>query len=258
LILNLDLERETMTYKVKDSLILLIILCFILLTGCNNSQTPPTFVSGSEEASQIAKPEEPAPEPPENQPEAKAPIEAKPEPEKSSEQKPEELKASIPQSPEKSAQESKDEKTSLQIEGSGVDTSLKLSLDDLKELKDGYFEDEFFSLNSYGTKEYFSFKGIRLKVILEKAKLNNSATKIKFVASDGYEQDLTIQEALKEDYIDEQNPDKKYPVIIAWHENGEDYDIERGAPFRLVIGQRESGDVNKPQWVQNIVKIIVD
>ena len=88
-----------MTYKVKDSLILLIILCFILLTGCNNSQTPPTFVSGSEEASQIAKPEEPAPGPPENQLGAKAPIEAKPEPEKSSEQKPEELKASIPQSP---------------------------------------------------------------------------------------------------------------------------------------------------------------
>ncbi|MDD4504617.1 MAG: molybdopterin-dependent oxidoreductase, partial [Clostridiaceae bacterium] len=103
-----------------------------------------------------------------------------------------------------------------------------------------------------------SFKGVKLSAILEKAGLNKNAATLKFIASDGYEYEIAIEQALKEDYIDEQNPDKKYPVIIAWHENGQDYDAAKGAPYRLVIGQKEPGDVNKPQWVQNVVKIIVD
>lgn len=119
-------------------------------------------------------------------------------------------------------------------------------------------EDDFFSLNSYGTKEYFHFRGVKMKAILDKVGLNRNTATVSFIASDGYKQELTLEQALREDYIDEQNPDKKYPVIIAWHENGEDYNAEKGAPFRLVIGQKESGDVNKPLWVQNLAKIIVD
>lgn len=151
-----------------------------------------------------------------------------------------------------------DDKTCLQVEGAGIEKTVTLSLDDLKAMKDAYFEDDFFSLNSYGTKEYFHFKGVKLKSVLEKAGLKKSAAAITFIASDGYKQELTLEQALREDYMDEQNSGKKYPVIIAWHENGEDYDAEKDAPFRLVIGQKEPGDVNKPQWVQNIAKIIVD
>jgi len=81
---------------------------------------------------------------------------------------------------------------------------------------------------------------------------------VKFVASDGYTVEIAVEEALREDYIDEENPEKKYPVIIAWHENGKDYDLDKGYPFRLVIGQKEPGDVNKPQWVQNIAKIVIE
>lgn len=146
----------------------------------------------------------------------------------------------------------------LNIGGSGVEKEIALSLDDLKAMQDAYFEDDVFSLNSYGTKEYFHFKGVKLRAVLEGAGLKKNASTVTFTASDGYKQEMTIEQALKEDYIDEQNPDKKYPVIIAWHENGEDYDAEEGAPFRLVIGQKEPEDVNKPQWVQNVTNITVD
>lgn len=146
----------------------------------------------------------------------------------------------------------------LEISGSGVETSIKFSLNEMKAMTDYYFEDDYFSLNSYGTTEYFSFKGVRMKGLLEKAKTKENVKIVSFVASDGYEIQLTIEQVLREDYIYEQDVSKKYPVIIAWHENGKDYDIEKGLPFRLVIGQKEAGDVNKPQWVQNIAKIIVD
>lgn len=151
-----------------------------------------------------------------------------------------------------------EDKPSLQVEGSGVVKTITLSLDDLMSMKDSYFEDDFFSLNSYGTKEHFHFKGIKVKAILDKAELKSSAKSIKFVATDGYTQELTVEQALREDYIDEQNPEKKFPVIIAWHENGKDFDVKKGAPFRLVVGQKEPEDMNKPQWVMNIAKIIVD
>jgi len=146
----------------------------------------------------------------------------------------------------------------MAIKGAGVDNALSLSLEDLKTMKEAYYEDDYFALNSYGTKAYFSFKGVKLAAILQKAGIKSSATQLTFIATDGYEQQITVEQALKMDYIDEQNPDKKYPVIIAWNENGIDYDPEAGLPFRLVIGQKEAGDVNKPQWVSNIAQIIVE
>lgn len=167
-----------------------------------------------------------------------------------------------PQETQKTSEESQqpksDDKASLNIEGAGIENPITLSLDDLKSMKEAYYEDDFFSLNSYGTKEYFHFKGVKIRAILDKAGLKENASMITFVASDGYKHEMTVEEALKEDYIDEQDPSKKYPVIIAWHENGNDYDVDKGAPFRLVIGQKEPDDVNKPQWVQNIAKIIIE
>ena len=45
---------------------------------------------------------------------------------------------------------------------------------------------------------------------------------------------------------------------IAWEEDGSEYTIEKGAPYKLVVGQTEPGDVNKPQWVSNIDVIIAE
>lgn len=153
----------------------------------------------------------------------------------------------------------KDEKNLLQFNGSGIESPISISLEELKNMKGGVVEDDYFSLNSYGTKEYFHFKGVAIGYLLnQKVKFKKGATKVKFIAEDGYTIEYHINEVMKEDYIDEQNPDKKYKMIIAWEENGKAYNPKQGKPFRLVVGQKGEGDINKPNWVQNIKSIQID
>lgn len=146
----------------------------------------------------------------------------------------------------------------LTITGKGVNGDVKLTLSELKEMKDGYFSDDFFALNNYGTKAYFSFSGIKINALLDAAGVKPTATKVTFVAEDGYEQSLSLEDARRENYIDEQDDTKQYPVMIAWSENGEAYREADGLPFRMVIGQKAPGDINKPQWVSNVAKIVVE
>lgn len=146
----------------------------------------------------------------------------------------------------------------LKIEGL-VGNELSLSLNELKEMNDLIFEADFYSLNSFGTTGYTHFKGINLWNLLElNALVSDDASIVTVVAQDGYKMEFTIDQVKKQDYIDETNPDNKYPMIIAWEEDQEEYDVEGGAPFKLVVGQKEAGDVNKPQWVSNIDKILVE
>lgn len=232
---------------------LTIVLTLAFVTACSSAEPAPAAVEApTESAPAVEQPavEQPVKEP-ESPPAEKAPAEAPVE-------APVEVKLADSQEPKEPSKPKQADATSLVIEGSGIKEPITLTLDELKAMTDAYYEDDYFSLNSYGTKEYFSFKGIKLSAVLENAGIKESAAALRFIASDGYEFEMTVEQALKEDYMDEQNPDKRYPVIIAWHENGKDYDASKGAPFRLVIGQKEPGDVNKPQWVQNIAKITVN
>lgn len=147
----------------------------------------------------------------------------------------------------------------LLIEGNAVEDKCAFTLEELKSMKDGLVEADYFSINSYGTKGYSHFKGIWVCYILnDKVNLKDDASRVTFVAEDGYEVVYTIEDARKEDYIDEQNPDTKYKMILAWEENGVEYDPEAGVPLQLVVGQREAGDVNKPYWVRNVKTIRID
>lgn len=147
---------------------------------------------------------------------------------------------------------------SFSIEGK-VKNELKLTVNDLKSMDDIFFEADFFSLNSFGTKAYFHFKGVNLWNLLEqKAEIFDDATSVTIIAEDGYKMAFTVEQVKKQDYIDEQNKDVLYPMIIAWEENEVEYDAADGAPFKLVVGQKEAGDVNKPQWVSNIDKIVIE
>lgn len=151
----------------------------------------------------------------------------------------------------------KDENNILKIEGL-VENQLKLPLHELKTLNDIIFEADFYSLNSFGTTGYTHFKGVKLWDLLEQnALIKAEASKISIVAQDGYSMEFTLDQ-VKMDYMDETNPDNKYPMIIAWEENGEEYSTDEGAPYKLVVGQKEPGDVNKPQWVSNIDVIIIE
>lgn len=143
------------------------------------------------------------------------------------------------------------------ITGTAVNGEQPIYLMEMKKMKDRIVEKDYFSLNSYGTKEYFRFKGIPLWDLIEGIDIKQGGM-VKIVAEDGYSVEYTLDDIRKDDYMDEQNPEVKYKMIIAWEENGKEYDPDKGNPFRLVVGQREPGDVNKPNWVQNIKTIQID
>jgi|GEM_PF-3543684 len=234
-----------MNRKYALAAVLLLIICLILPTAC------------TAEAPAAAAPQTQ----PQEAPKVSAVPAVQPQPAKAAEPTPApEIKPSgaVVQAVTEQPPVKEEDKASIQVEGAGIEKSLSLSLEDLKAMEDHIFEDDFFSLNSYGTKEYFHFKGVKLSAVLQEAGLKEGAAAVTVAASDGYKLELTLEQALREDYIDEQDSSKKYPVIIAWQENGSDYDAEAGNPFRLVIGQKEAGDVNKPQWVMNIAKITVN
>ncbi len=145
------------------------------------------------------------------------------------------------------------------IEGDAVESKASFTLDELKSMEEGLVEADYFSINSYGTKEYFHFKGVWVGHILqEKVNLKDHASNVTFIAEDGYTVEYTLTDVLREDYIDEQNPEMKYKMILAWEEDGREYDPQNGNPFRLVVGQKEPGDVNKPSWVSNVKTIRID
>lgn len=147
----------------------------------------------------------------------------------------------------------------LSISGSGVVAEKSFTVDDLKAMSKGFFSGDVFALNSYGTKAYFNFQGVNFWYLLDDAVgLKDGASKVTVTGEDGYTVELSIEQAARQDYIDEQNPDAKYPVIIVWQENSVDYDPADGSPFRLVLGQAKAGDVNKPNWVSNIATIVVE
>ena len=164
----------------------------------------------------------------------------------------------ISQESESEEENQKEEINILKIEGS-IENPLFLNLDDLKEMEDLIYTGTFYSLNSFGTTEYTDFKGVKLWNLLNgKALISEEASLVKVIAVDGYSMEFTVDQIKRDDYIDETNQDLKLPVILAWEENGQEYDPEEGPPYKLVIGQKEPGDVNKPQWVRDIDKIIVE
>jgi len=145
------------------------------------------------------------------------------------------------------------------IKGGAVGNKALFTLEELKSMEKGLREANYFSLNSHGTQKYFHFKGISLSYLLkEKVNLKDSASKVVFTAEDGYMVEYTLEDVLKKDYIDEQNPETKYEMILAWEEDGVEYNLEIGNPFRLVVGQKEPGDINKPYWVFNVKTICID
>ena len=145
------------------------------------------------------------------------------------------------------------------IEGDGVEEKASFTLEELKAMEDGIVEADYFSINSYGTKKYFHFKGVWVWHLLqEKVSFKDNASKVSFIAEDGYKAEFTLDEVKRDDYIDQQNPGTKYKMILAWEENGREYNPAEGNPFQLVIGQREPGDVNKPYWVRYVKTIRID
>lgn len=147
----------------------------------------------------------------------------------------------------------------VSIRGEGVAEEVRLTLEELKGLEEAIEETEYFSINSYGTREYTAFKGVWLwHVLTERAELREGAKTVRIIAEDGYTVEYTVEEIARDDYIDEQNPDTRLRILLAWEQDGREFDPNDGNPFRFVIGQKTPGDVNKPYWVSNVETIEID
>ena len=261
-------------FEVYDMKKLLIILFAILLisAGCsqdaadapitneisdtneiNNKISEEIDDSNEPEAEEGEKSEEPVSEKPSEEAEKQEP-EEEPTEEISEQEKPirEEVLEDNPVEEETEIIEN-----ALKIKGL-AEKELSLTLDELKAMNDIIFEADFYSLNNFGTTDYTHFKGVKLWDLLENETLiKPEASKISIIAQDGYSMEFTIEQVQME-YMDETNPDNKYPIIIAWEENGEEYSLDEGNPYKLVVGQKEPGDINKPQWVSNIDVILIE
>jgi hypothetical protein len=147
----------------------------------------------------------------------------------------------------------------LVIEGDAVEDKVSFTLDELKSMPEGIVEADYFGINSYGTKGYSHFKGIWIGYILnEKVALKANASRVTIIAEDDYRVEYSLEEIMREDYIDEQNPEARLKIILAWEENGRELKSEMGSPLQLVMGQRHPGDVNKPYWVRYVKTIRID
>ncbi len=149
--------------------------------------------------------------------------------------------------------------TVLIVEGDAVEARMSFTLEELKAAEEGLVEADYFGINSYGSKGYSHFRGIWIGYLLRNlVGLQDDASLVSFIAEDGYQVEFSLEDVVKEDYIDEQNPSVKLKMILAWEENGTESDPQTGYPLQLVVGQREPGDVNKPYWVRNVNTIRVD
>jgi len=152
-----------------------------------------------------------------------------------------------------------DEPGILEIRGEGVAAEARVRLAERKAMKEGLVEDDYFSVNSLGTKGYTRFKGVWVWYVLQNSVvLKDDASMVTFVAEDGYYIRFTLDEVRRDDYIDEQNPEKRYKMILAWEVDGRELNPDEGSPFQLAVGQKAPGDVNKPYWVRNVKAVVID
>ena len=71
------------------------------------------------------------------------------------------------------------------IEGDAVKAAASFTLEELKSMEEGLVEADYVSINSYGTKEYFHYKGVWVwHIIKEKVSLRDNAAKVSFIAED--------------------------------------------------------------------------
>ena len=69
----------------------------------------------------------------------------------------------------------------------------------------------------------------------EQIDLKKTPSTVTIIAEDGYRQRFSIDE-VKSYYMDETDPNNKLKMIIAWEEDGKQYDLKT-LPFRLIMGQ---------------------
>ncbi len=148
------------------------------------------------------------------------------------------------------------------ITGAGVKTSQEFTLNELKKMKNLTVSAKYYSRGKekpgWAKASHNDFTGVLLyELLADKVGLTDSASRVKIIAEDGYVQVFSLKD-LKADYIDETDSSKKLRMIIAWSQDGQEYEASQGAPFRLIMGQKYDGEYNRLKWVSLISRIVVE
>lgn len=84
----------------------------------------------------------------------------------------------------------------LEITGDGVARPLALSMNQLVEMPQ--YEHIYSAINTWPSKRWYAARGVSLRDLLARAEIQDKATLIKFISSDGYDVTLTVKELLED------------------------------------------------------------
>jgi len=155
--------------------------------------------------------------------------------------------------------------TVLTISGDGVSREMYFTLDDLKQMKAGYAEEVYSTLNNWPTISFTAAKGVDVNYLLKLAGLKPGAKSVRAEAIDGYFADFTVEQLT--------GPLYRYPDIekgsaagavlvkpmVSWAFNSDSADLAqaRDDDLRLLLGQNGLNDMNTAAMVKQIAKITV-
>ncbi len=138
----------------------------------------------------------------------------------------------------------------LEISGAGVNSPYYFTLEDLKSKTAGIVSSTYTSLNNFGTKSSYEFEGISMQYLLNNVvSLKSSAKSISVIAEDGYTKRFNLDSNENGIYSKDMYNN---PVLLAWLEDGKSINL------KFVIGQSTDKHLNKPLWVDNIKRIVVN
>ena len=156
--------------------------------------------------------------------------------------------------PQENKQEQQPKTAILKIEGDGVLEARELNAQQIKEAaKDGLYQGDYVMVDINKQRSTVSVEGVNLWYLLsEVVGLKETAKSVSIVANDGFQATYPIDQVVRQDYMDEQNPDAVYPMILSWN-----YNVQSGESFTFMVGQDKGGEANKEDWILDVAKIVV-
>ena len=153
----------------------------------------------------------------------------------------------------------------LVITGNGVEKQTKISLAELKEMKEATVGVCYSVVNNWPTKKFAVGKGVKVTYLLEKAGIKNDAQTIIVWARDGYNATFTREQLEEKRFYfpnllnDSKAGAKEVPAILAWEHREGTNDLSKatGGDLCLLLGQKGLNDAAAPVGVKDVVNLEV-
>ncbi|MEG1930341.1 MAG: S-layer homology domain-containing protein [Anaerovorax sp.] len=155
----------------------------------------------------------------------------------------------------------------ISVKGDGVSKEMTYTVGDLEKMTDGLVEGNY-TMRTLVEPHTDQYEGVSLPYLLQKAGVKKEASSVQIVCGDGASMNFTMEEILKEDYINEADTGK-LKVILAFGKNKTPLVPDKasagyvasvgndGGPLRLMVGQTAKGERNSPKCLQNVSSIVV-